>query len=131
MPCETYGNVIICGPPRGVYRQTEMDCPECDARHGAVLQWDGAWYGTTTYGSCGDRWQDGYRAPRPFARYWRRDAQKHFQAMWDNAAPADLYEEYVRADCDMACSGDDDWEEAATRRDAAHDAIRAHQMKDN
>lgn len=131
MPCESFGNVIICGPPRGVYKRTEFDCPECDTRHDAVVTWDGAWYGTTLYGSCGDRWQDGERAPRPFERYWRRDAAARFQAMWDNAAPADLWDEYVQADCDMATADDSNWEEAAERRDDAHAAILASQNRND
>lgn len=132
MTCHQLGGAIVCGPPRGVYHRLENHCPECDATHGFVETWDGAWYGTTLYGSCGDRWQEGWRAPRPFARYWRRDAQARFQRMWDHAAPDDLYSAYIRADIEMATTDLDDESVLAgaiARRRAAHDAILAHQAE--
>lgn len=127
MPCEIGTNVIVCGPPRGVYYRSIGSCPACERRHRFITRWDGAWYGTTEYGSCGDRWQDGEMAPRPFERGWRKEAQEHFRAMWDNAAPRSLYNAYVRADCNMAIGRDDNWKQAADDRDAALEAIHAHQ----
>jgi hypothetical protein len=124
--CDVADGIAVCGPPRGVYRRIESaPCPECKTDHSWVQRWDGAWYGTTFYGSCGDTWQDGYRMRRPFARYWRREAIKHFTILWDSAVPDDLYDAYVRADCDFAAA--DDWEEAAVRRDAAVRAIWKYQ----
>lgn len=94
-------SVIVCGPPPGVYKRAVKYCPECDRRHRFIVRWDGAWYGTTLYGSCGDRWSDGYRAPRPFTRNWRREEQDHFRRMWDNATTAAAYERYIAADCGL------------------------------
>jgi hypothetical protein len=73
----------------------------CERRHRFVIRWDGAWYGTTDYGSCGDSWQEDWMRPRPFERGWRKKAQAEFRAMWDHAAPRNLYEQYVRADREM------------------------------
>lgn len=127
MTCKTVGGMFICGPPRGVYRRINRDCPECqrvDARW--IERWDGAWYGTTLFCECGDWWMDGLRMTRPFARYWRRDAQARFEAMWTHAAGAELYEAYAKADMDLAAM-DGDLEDAADRRAAAHAAILAAQ----
>ena len=123
--CEVGTNVIACGPPRGVYHRRIQDCPECKRRHRFVIRWDGAWYGTTDYGSCGDYWQEDWRGPRPARRGWRKEAQEQFRAMWDNAAPRDLYDAYVNADIELTLG--DDWESAAERRDSAVRAIWAHQ----
>jgi hypothetical protein len=124
MVCESYGNVIVCGPPRGVYKRIKSKrCPSCEEEHGFVERWDGAYYGVTLYGSCGDTWSDGYRHTRPFARYWRRDAQSRFQSMWDHAAPDELYEQYVKADVEIACSNHPESDGSIGRRRAAHDAI--------
>jgi hypothetical protein len=126
MTCRQVGDVIICGPPPGVYIRRIAVCGECKRRHRFIVQWDGAWYGTTSYGSCGDRWSDGEMWGRPFERGWREKAQKRFREMWENAAPKDLYRAYMMADCDMACASDDEWESAAQRRRDALAAIDAH-----
>lgn len=101
MTCRSLGGAIVCGPPPGVYRRAVLDCPVCQRRRRHILRWDGAWYGTTVYCACGDRWQDGELAPRPFRRGWRKEAQQKFRAMWDNAVPVDLYEAACKADRDM------------------------------
>lgn len=125
MPCEIGTNVIICGPPRGVYKRREaQDCPECDDQHGFVVRWDGAWYGQTLYGACGDTWQDGFRMERPFQRGWRKKAQQEFQQMWDHAVPDELYGRYVDADV-MVYAPDVDEDAALTEVQAAHEAILA------
>lgn len=89
---------VVCGSPPGVYKRQVSYCPECDRRHRFVIRWDGAWYGTTHYGSCGDRWQEGCRCPRPFERGWRQEAQAYFRRLWDSAASPAAYERFVRAD---------------------------------
>lgn len=98
MVCRNLGGVIACGPPPGVYRRAIEFCPECDRRHRFVIRWDGAWYGTTDYGSCGDYWQEDWRGPRPFERGWRAKAQEHFRRLWDGACSREAYDRYVRAD---------------------------------
>lgn len=126
MVCYAGTNVIACGPPSGVYHRRMLHCFECKRRHRFVVRWDGAWYGTTEYGSCGDYWQEGWRGPRPARRGWREDAKARFRAMWDNAAPRDLYEAYVSADIKTAVARENDEVMAAfDERDAALEAIRA------
>lgn len=97
MTCRIGTNVIACGPP-GVYRRAILRCGPCDRRHRFVISWDGAWYGETLHGACGDRWQDGEMAPRPFERGWRKEAQEKFRARWEHAASIELYDRYRMAD---------------------------------
>ncbi|MGZ4519732.1 MAG: hypothetical protein ACXVXW_04855 [Mycobacteriaceae bacterium] len=125
MTCKNYGGVIACGPPPGVYKRRVISCPVCERTHRFIVRWDGAWYGTTLYGSCGDTWMDGEMCPRPFVKGWRNKAQAEFRAMWDSAAPAALYARYVSADCDFAIADDDELTKAADEREAAHEAILA------
>lgn len=101
MTCYAGTNVIACGPPPGVYHRRILACPVCERRRRHIIRWDGAWYGTTVYCACGDRWQDGSLGYRPFVKGWRKKAQAEFRAMWDNAAPRDLYDAVRRADCDI------------------------------
>lgn len=123
MTCRNLGGAIVCGPPPGVYYRKISHCPICERRRRTVIRWDGAWYGTTVYCACGDRWQDGELVPRPFRKGWRKEAQQSFRAMWDNAAPRDLYDAYVRADRAFAITDGDQWERACEDRDAALAAI--------
>lgn len=125
------GGVIVCGPPRGVYRRAIRQCPICKRRRRAIVRWDGAWYGTTDYCACGDSWQDGELGYRPFQKGWRKKAQERFRAMWDNAAPRPLYDAYVDADIRLAMTDDDDWERACDDRDAALAAIQARTTEGN
>lgn len=124
MTCRVMGSAIVCGPPPGVYRRAYMDCPVCERRHGCVIRWDGAWYGTTTYGLCGDRWMDGEMAPREWRRGWRKEAIERAREMWKHAAPRDLFDRYARADIRLACNDGDEREQIA-ELDAAHRAILA------
>jgi hypothetical protein len=42
------------------------------------------WYGSEWYClGCGDRWQDGERGARPFARGWRQEAIRRAREGWD------------------------------------------------
>lgn len=125
MPCENLGGVIACGPPRGMYRRVNRKCWTCETETDQIERWDGAWYGTTEYClTCLDKRQDGCRFPRPFRRYWRRERQAEFQAMWDNACPDDIYEAYTNADVKMACANDDTFMQAADEREAALARLR-------
>ena len=56
-------------PTRGDIRR--MDCPTCERRTYSVgLFFE--WYGwDVTCLACGEEWQDGERAERPFAPKWR------------------------------------------------------------
>jgi hypothetical protein len=107
-----------------------LDCPVCKRKRRFVITWDGAWYGSTLYCACGDRWQDGELGPRPSQRGWREEAQQRFRAMWDNAAPRALYDAYTAADCRFAMTDGDEWEKACADRDAALAAIHAYQSKE-
>lgn len=130
MPCEFGTNVVACGPPRGVYHRTLANCPECKRRHRFVIRWDGAWYGTTDYGSCGDYWQEDWRGPRPAKRGWREERKAEFRAMWNNAAPRELYEAYVSADIRTAVAHEnEDVTAAFDERGAALAAIQQRQQE--
>lgn len=59
------------------------DCPTCERRRYFVATFY-AWYGwSTTCLGCGERWNDGERAPRPFAPRWREQskerARRHYR----------------------------------------------------
>ena len=113
---------MVCGPPPGVYHRRILHCPVCERSRRHIIQWDGAWYGSTIYCACGDRWQDGEMAPRPFERGWRKKAQERFCAMWDNAASREAYDRYVSADRSFAMSRN--WRKAARKRAVALELIR-------
>ena len=52
-------------------------CPTCE-RPRRMLVKHYEWYGTDwTCAGCGDSWQDGEMAERPFAPGWRRKAIEH------------------------------------------------------
>lgn len=125
MTCRNLGGgVIACGPPPGVYTRMMRHCPECNRRHRFIEHWDGAWYGTTLYGGCGDMWQDGEPWQRPFEKGWRKKAQERFRAMWQHAAPRDLYDAYIEADVRIATTQDDaEFDAACVARAAAQRAI--------
>jgi hypothetical protein len=77
--------VHICAPPVTRRRIVGMDCP-CCGKWTRVMQFFYEWYGAScTCLRCGDRWSDGERLERPFARGWRAksiaDAKKHWRAM--------------------------------------------------
>lgn len=122
--------VVVCGPPAGVYTRTMRECGVCERRHRFIERWDGAWYGSTFYGGCGDTWMDGEMLPRPFERGWRKKAREQFRAMWDNAAPNKLFNAYADADTRIATARTDEQaEQAWNDRQAAHAAILAHQAE--
>lgn len=134
MPCTVVGSAIMCGPPRGVYKRIRRHCWTCDTETDQVQTWDGAWYGTTQYCTvCGDIWQDGERAERPFYRYWKRDRLAAAQRMLDHAIPEKLWERYADADVRMAVhSRKRDIDRAIVARDKAMAAIaewRADEQK--
>ena len=98
MTCHNVGGVIVCGPPAGVYNRSILPCGACKRRHRFIVRWDGAWYGYTFFGGCGDRWADGEMYPRPFRRGWRKKAQAEFRRQWEHACSPEAFERYVRAD---------------------------------
>lgn len=53
-----------------------IDCPTCERPRRAFCAYY-EWYGpSVTCAGCGERWDDGYQAKRPFARGWRDQARK-------------------------------------------------------
>lgn len=124
--------IVICGPPSGVYTRLMRECGECERRHRFIERWDGAWYGSTFYGGCGDVWMDGEACGRPAEKGWRKRAQERFREMWKHAAPTDLFNAYTDADIRLACSNtNEQMTQAIEDREAAHAAILAAQIKDN
>lgn len=66
--------VAICGGGGFWYRRL-LHCPTCERRRRFVIHWE-LWYGdAATCLGCGDRWMDGERGERPFARGWREKAK--------------------------------------------------------
>lgn len=129
MTCHIGTNVIACGPP-GVYRRAIRSCPVCERRHRFVISWDGAWYGETLYGSCGDHWQDGELGSRPFRKGWRKEAQVAFRNRWANTASPEAYDRYVRADCSLAVrrSSPRSERKAIRKRVVAYELIRRERV---
>jgi hypothetical protein len=87
-PSIQVGGAIICRPG-GVRIRGRWACPECknpEARRVDHVAWS-PYYGTNVLCECGDSWGDGERGYRPFARYWRRDAQARFEKDWETALP--------------------------------------------
>ena len=72
MPCQVYGNAIICSPTIDVRKLDFGWCSTCGGRR--VMWWEHAeWYGWDwTCLVCGERWADGERMERPFMPRWRQ-----------------------------------------------------------
>ena len=88
--CVTLGEgVIACGVPVALIR-TRRECWRC--RRGPVRAVEhltsSPYYAPIVSFECGDK--GGYEEgcyPRPFARFWQRDAQKLFERLWADAYP--------------------------------------------
>ena len=97
--CESYGLVSIHHTARGIVRRDVMACPACERRTPALVQWDGAYYGETTWClACLRCWMDGEWMPNPFQRNWKRDRIAKLRKMWDAAMMPDEYRRWVRLD---------------------------------
>lgn len=71
----------ICGGYDLLERRIR-DCPTEGAPRRMVGSF-AAWYGWTIYCTgCGDRWMDGERGERPFARGWRQESIRHAQRLY-------------------------------------------------
>lgn len=54
-----------------------IDCPTCERQRRAFCAYY-EWYGPTVIcAGCGETWNDGYRAERPFCRDWRKTSREH------------------------------------------------------
>jgi len=74
----------ICGGFHVLERRIQH-CPTEDAPRRMVGGF-APWYGWTVYClGCGDRWADGERGERPFARGWRKDAIKYAEGLYATA----------------------------------------------
>lgn len=74
----------ICGG-YGVLQRTIRECPT-EGVPARMVDAFAPWYGWTNYCTgCGDRWQDGERAERPFARGWRKEWIATAEAMYSHA----------------------------------------------
>lgn len=88
--CTFLGDVIQCSSG-GAYERRTAACPECGKENARTLtEWPNFYMllPGTDLCECGDRWwpEEG-RAPRPFRRGWRQEAQQHFERLWEQAAP--------------------------------------------
>ena len=76
----------ICGGTAAMERRIR-ECPTEGKRRRFVVTATSLWYSPTCYClGCGDRWSDGERGSRPFARGWRQEAIAEAKRKWD-AAP--------------------------------------------
>ena len=70
----------VCAPS-GFHWRTLRHCPTCDLRRWMLVS-EYVWYGADlTCLTCGDRWQSGERAPRPFRPRWRIEAVRRARAV--------------------------------------------------
>jgi ribosomal protein S27AE len=86
------GALHVHAPAADAFRRQRRRCPTCQARRTFTATHQ-AWYGwLLTCLGCGDRWQDGERLPRPFARGWRQQeiaaARKRARALAAAGLPA-------------------------------------------
>ena len=84
-------NVIMCGGG-GAYERDTWDCPECGKNNARrITEWPNYYMYLPGYFlcECGDRWTEESRAPRPFRRGWRAEAQQHFEALWEQQCAPD------------------------------------------
>ncbi len=71
----------ICGG-YWLLQRSIRECPT-EGKPARMVDAFAPWYGWTNYCTgCGDRWQDGERGERPFARGWRGDAIRHAEKMY-------------------------------------------------
>jgi ribosomal protein L37AE/L43A len=77
-------NIHLCSPAV-LYVRAIRTCPACRHR-GRWAGFEQIWYGITwTCLHCGDRFADGTRMERPFARGWRQESIRRGEAMWNQA----------------------------------------------
>ena len=70
----------------GEAREIKM-CPT-EGRRRRFYTYFEFWYGWTLHClGCGDEWADGERRPRPFYRYWKRDAIERHKREWAECVP--------------------------------------------
>ena len=63
-------------------KQPAIFCTTCQARRRQLCTLE-AWYGVyRTCLTCGERWGDGERLERPFARGWRQDSVRRAKELW-------------------------------------------------
>lgn len=73
--------IIVCTAARYTVRRV-MRCATCKTRRRMVWH-DEVWYGSTLVCChCGERWQDGERAPRPVRRGWRKESATKATTAW-------------------------------------------------
>ena len=69
--------VHIHAPQPSMARLVRVHCPTCNRRTFSAAFFT-EWYGwDETCLRCGDSWQDGEMAPRPFAPRWRKKSVEH------------------------------------------------------
>lgn len=100
MPClEVAHNVIVCGPPRGIYRHKTFRCWNCEQTRRHVVMFMGSWYGENWWClACGEETCSEGPMPRPFKPRWRKENIAKAKEMWANALTPRQYKAKVRAD---------------------------------
>ena len=72
MPCYTSGNIHICAPSPIACSRMIKHCPTCDRRRRMVSEMYEIHGMDVMCCGCGERWQDGEMAERPFSPGWRK-----------------------------------------------------------
>jgi hypothetical protein len=84
--CVVGENIIMCGVGGLRFRRIQH-CPTCQRRRRFVGRWQ-VWYDfDETCCACGDFFQDGGRAPRPFERGWRERRIAKAKSEWPDVLP--------------------------------------------
>jgi len=87
MPCIKYGGAIVCMPTMEYCKIIWHLCPTCEKRSPMVSRLF-AWYGVDDIClRCGEFYQDGERAERPFERAWRKKNIAHAKEVYRRVHP--------------------------------------------
>lgn len=94
--CVIEGDLALC-TGRGITYRRILYCPVEKRKRRMVARW-AMWYGIDlTCTGCGDRWQDGEMAPRPWRRAWRREAITSAKAQYATAYSKPVADKAIRA----------------------------------
>ena len=94
----------ICGGTGAMERRIRL-CPTENRRRRFIVSATSLWYSPTWQClGCGDRWSDGERGYRPFARGWRDRAIAEARRKWAEAPAYPRLRDFVRQE--LAAEGE-------------------------
>lgn len=105
-------NIHVSFSRKDAQRIVRDRCPTCKRRT-FFYSWYQVWYGwSETCLNCGDAWNDGERAERPFKPKWRQESIAHAKAAWrayrSAGGDVDGWREGMKAAHDWAIGGTTD-----------------------